>query len=107
MPNVKVLATLVDKLLRKDIIPSSKTFVSGRIIEDHLKNVNNYLKATGINDKNGHLAILLNSLDGDIQVTLFSQPGFENNADNYGWLCDKLLELFKKKCLPISLWLVC
>jgi hypothetical protein len=100
--NLKTFEMLVNKLLKKDSIPLPRLFVQGKAIEEHIQNVERYLNATGVDDENGRVAILINSLDEDVQVTLFSQPHFEANSNNFSWICDNLLRIYKRKNSLVS-----
>jgi hypothetical protein len=93
---------LVNKLLKKDCIPLPKLFIQGKSIEEHLQHVERYLKATGVEDENGKVAILINSLEEDVQVTLFSQPHFESNSNNFSWISDNLLRIYQRKNTLVS-----
>lgn len=100
--NLKIFEMLVNKLLKKDAIPPPKLFVRGKVIEDHIPNVERYLNATGVEDENGRVAILINSLDEDVQVTLFSQPNFEVNSNSFSWIRDNLLRIYQRKNSLVS-----
>jgi hypothetical protein len=100
--NLKTFEILVNKLLKKDAIPLPKLFVQGKAIEEHIPNVKRYLNATGVEDENGRVAILINSLDDDVQVTLFSQPHFEANANSFSWICDNLVRIYQRKNSLVS-----
>jgi hypothetical protein len=96
------LERLFEKLLLKDSFPPPKTFCNGRSIEEHLGNVRRYIHATNITNVEAQIAVLVNSLEEDVQVILFSQPQYEQNSDNYEWLSEKLVTLFRQKPSAVS-----
>ena len=96
LANLQLFEKLVDKLFRKDTVPPPKVFSDDKVVEEHVKNVNRYIQATGVTEEETMVSILLNSLDDDVQIRLFSQPGFDK------WVCDKLINIFEKKRSPIS-----
>jgi len=100
--NLILFEKLVEKLLRKDAIPPPKTYYQGKCIQDHLTQINRYLHLSSITDDDGKISVLLNSLDDDIQVLLFSQPQFESHSQDFNWICDKLLCLLQQKASPLS-----
>ena len=100
--NLELFEKLVDRLLRKDSIPTPKLFCDGKDIDDHLRNVNRYLLATTTTDEAVKTAVLLNSLDEDVQLVLFSQPAFQAHADDFIWMSDKLRDLYAVKRSPVS-----
>jgi len=96
------LERLFEKLLLKDSFPPPKAFYTGKNIEEHLMNVRRYIQATNIINPETQIAVLLNSLDEDVQIILFSQPQFQQNSENYEWICEKLVTLFRQKSSAIS-----
>lgn len=97
-----LLEKLFEKLLHKDILSPPKPFYQGKNIQDHILSVNHYLQTSKINDSDSKIAVLINSLDDDVQILLFSQANYESHSEDYDWICNTLLELFNEKSSPVS-----
>jgi predicted aspartyl protease len=97
--NTKTLEILVDKILHKDIIPQPKVFHRHQNILVHLTNVKKYIEAVNISHESSKVAVLINSLDEEIQIELFSQPTY---CDEFLWLEKTLLQLYQKKVTAAS-----
>lgn len=93
---------LVDRLLQKDTLLPPKTYKTGHNINNHIKTVERYLATVHIVKSDSKAASLINSLDEDIQVELFSQAEFEAHDSDFDWIKSKLLSLYQPKSSQIS-----
>ena len=91
-----VLESLVEKLLRRDLITPPKTFHKGGNIQAHIKSVTTYVDTIGIAATDGKVAVLMNSLDDAVTLELFSQPSIKDE-NTFDELCQPLLLIYKKK----------
>ena len=64
------LQLMLSTILKKDLIPKPSVFIKGMDMVSHLNRVNQFIKAIGIDDDAGKIAILITTLDDDIYSEL-------------------------------------
>ena len=82
--------------LQKEAFEGVQTFSRGMKIKDHLRNVNARLGSLKTTDAE-KIKLLLNTLDESIKLELFSHIEYSSNSNNYTWIAEKLMELFKER----------
>jgi TolA-binding protein len=93
---------LLEKLEEKSVLPPPRIFVKGHHIENHLADVERYIKTIGARSEVRKTSTLLNSLDESVQLEIYAQPHFEENQDSFEWLVSALKNLYGRKDLTMS-----
>jgi hypothetical protein len=98
----KTLEALMTHLILKDTTPLPRTFLAGKDINAHLRVVERYCASLHLDTDERKTAILVNSLDDEIQLKLFAQPEYELHENDYEWLKKKLLKMQQPKSSIVS-----
>ena len=99
---VKVLSNLLNKIFRQQIISPPPVFEQGDNIEAHLSAVEEYLTLATITAEKEKIAVLLNSLCYDCRAEVKMQFEFDENKNNFSWIKNKILDLFRQKVSETS-----
>lgn len=90
------LCAVLERLLCKDTTPGPKTFYKGHNINFHLRSVDKYVQALGLDKVETKALTLINTLDETVQTELFSQLEYEQHDGDYNWIKTTLINMYEK-----------
>jgi len=93
----ELLEKLLHRLLNKDAINTPSQLEKQDDIKTHLEKLRQYFKVSGITKDETRLIILFNTLNDEMRFELCGQLEFMDHENDYVWIENKLLELFKPK----------
>ena len=93
----EMLEKLLHRLLHKDSINIPNQLEKHDDIKAHLEKLRQYFKVSGITKDETMLITLFNTLNDEMRFELCGQLEFKDHEDDYAWIENKLLELFKPK----------
>ena len=98
----RALRYLCTQLFRKEIVKPPQTFTREDDIHIHLKKVDEFLRMTNISNGKDKVYVLVESLHGDLQKELKMTRDFQVRQNDYHYVKDTVVELFKRKVAPIT-----
>lgn len=90
------LCAVLERLLCKDTTPVPKNYYKGHNITFHLRAVEKYVQALGLDKNESRAMALVNSLEEEVQTELFAQPEYEQHDGDYEWLKTTLTKMYQR-----------
>jgi len=91
----QLLLKLINAMVKKESVQKPNTFYSTeKSIVEHLRKVEKYFAAIGVQDEPAKIALLVDSLEEKVRNILYFEDEFKANENNYNWIKEKLTTLF-------------
>ena len=100
--STKLLESLFQRILYKDVVGLPRQCEVGEDIKRHLCKMEQYFRNCGMVESETKATVLLNSISEDMQMELCGLLDFHSHQDEYEWIAKRLIDLYHPKESEIS-----
>jgi len=90
-----ILASTMQNLLKSNFLSKPPLFTNSTVnINEHLQIVDKFCKCINASSDLDKFLVLWDTIDEQTQKEVIFDSDYDNNNENFGWLCKKLKEIF-------------
>ena len=86
---------LITQLFRRELVQQPSKYDGSTNIEEHINEVEEYMRLINLNDEKERIIVLSKSLDEESKSLLIMQNDYDENKDSYTYMKEKILKLTK------------